>query len=467
MLANIGFVYFIGIGGIGMSNLARWFKANGYEVAGYDRTATPLTAALQAEGMDIHFEDDVALIPTAFLENPKATLVVYTPAIPNEHRELNYLKANGFDCRKRAYVLGLIANAMRCLAVAGTHGKTSTSSTLAHLIRQSGADCAAFLGGIAQNYQTNFLLNRGEAAKAWAVVEADEYDRSFLHLQPQAAIITSTDADHLDIYGESSRLLESFIEFAHNIDKKGFLLLHETVKIDASALGDIEIWRYGAEAANTADVWATNIRVINGRTVFDWVVRGQTILQDAALAVPGMHSLNNALAALTLAWKVASIAPECLRGALASYKGVKRRFEICIESDILTYVDDYAHHPTEIDAFIAAMRMCYPNRHLTVVFQPHLFSRTRDFAAGFSESLSRADRLILLPIYPARELPMEGVSSELIFRHATVQDKYLITEQELMPLLQQLDIDLLATVGAGDIDRFVPQIIETFTLKIV
>jgi UDP-N-acetylmuramate--alanine ligase len=261
--------------------------------------------------------------------------------------------------------------------------------------------------------------------------------------------------------------LESFTDFARNIHKKGFLLLHETAKIDASAFSDIEIWRYGAEAANAFDVGAANIRIINSCTVFDWVVRGKTILQDAVLAVPGMHSLNNALAALTLAWKVADIAPECLREALASYKGVKRRFEICIESDELVYVDDYAHHPTEIDAFIAAMRMRYPNRHLTVVFQPHLFSRTRDFAAGFSESLSRADRLILLPIYPARELPIQGVSSEMIFRYATVQDKHLITEQELMPLLEQLEIDLLATVGAGNIDRFVPQIIETFTHKTV
>lgn len=467
MLSNIRFVYLIGIGGIGMSNLARWFKANGYEVAGYDRTATPLTAALQAEGMDIHFEDDVALIPATFLENPKATLVVYTPAIPKEHQELNYLIANGFDCYKRAFVLGLIVNAMRCLAVAGTHGKTSTSSILAHLIRHSGKDCAAFLGGITQNYQTNFLLNRGEAAQAWAVVEADEYDRSFLHLQPQAAIITSTDADHLDIYGEGSQLLESFAAFGNKVCAGGLLLLHESAQLSASEFAGREVWRYGTGAATTVDVWAANIRIINGCTVFDWVVRGKTILQDAVLAVPGMHSLNNALAALTLAWKVADIAPECLREALASYKGVKRRFEICIESDELVYVDDYAHHPTEIDAFIAAMRMRYPNRHLTVVFQPHLFSRTRDFAAGFSESLSRADRLILLPIYPARELPIEGVSSEMIFCYATVQDKHLITEQELMPLLEQLEIDLLATVGAGNIDRFVPQIIKTFTHKTV
>lgn len=465
MLANIRFVYFIGIGGIGMSNLARWCKANGYEVAGYDRTATPLTAALQAEGMNIHFQDDIALIPAAFLENPKATLVVYTPAVPKDHRELNYLITNGFDCRKRAAVLGLIANAMRCLAVAGTHGKTSTSSTLAHLIHHSGTDCAAFLGGITQNYQTNFLLNRGEAAQVWAVVEADEYDRSFLHLQPQAAIITSTDADHLDIYGEGSRLLESFKAFGQQV--QSFLLLHDSAQVSASDFAGAEVWRYGAQPAAQVDVWAENIRVVNGRTIFDWVVRGAIILKDMVLAVPGMHSLNNALAALTLAWKVADIAPERLREALASYKGVKRRFEICIESDALVYVDDYAHHPTEIDAFIAAMRMRYPNRHLTVVFQPHLFSRTRDFAAGFSESLSHADRLILLPIYPARELPMEGVTSELIFRHATVQDKYLITEQELMPLLGQLEIDLLATVGAGDIDRFVPQITETFTLKTV
>ncbi|MCS7019869.1 MAG: UDP-N-acetylmuramate--L-alanine ligase [Bernardetiaceae bacterium] len=464
-MANIRFVYFIGIGGIGMSNLARWCKANGYEVAGYDRTATPLTAALQAEGMDIHFADDVALIPAPFLENPKATLVVYTPAVPKDHRELNYLIANGFDCRKRAAVLGLIANAMRCLAVAGTHGKTSTSSTLAHLIYHSGTDCAAFLGGITQNYQTNFLLNRGEAAQAWAVVEADEYDRSFLHLQPLAAVITSTDADHLDIYGKADRLLESFTDFGKQV--KSFLLLHESAQVREADLANAEVWRYDAQTAAGLDVWAENIRVANGRTVFDWVVRGKTILKDAVLAVPGMHSLNNALAALTLAWKVAGIAPESLREALASYKGVKRRFEICIETDELVYVDDYAHHPTEIDAFIAAMRMRYPNRHLTVVFQPHLFSRTRDFAAGFSESLSRADRLILLPIYPARELPMEGVTSELIFRHATVQDKHLITEQELLPMLRQLNIDLLATVGAGDIDRFVPQITETFTLKTV
>jgi UDP-N-acetylmuramate--alanine ligase len=465
VLANVRFVYFVGIGGIGMSNLARWCKANGYEVAGYDRTATPLTAALQAEGMDIHFTDDVALIPAPFLENPQATLVVYTPAIPKDHRDLNYLIANGFDCRKRAAVLGLIANAMRCLAVAGTHGKTSTSSTLAHLIHHSGADCAAFLGGITQNYQTNFLLNSGEAAQAWAVVEADEYDRSFLHLQPQAAVITSTDADHLDIYGEADRLLESFTDFGKQV--KSFLLLHRLAQVREADFAGAEVWRYDAQAAAGLDVWAENIRLLNGRTVFDWVVRGETMLKDAVLAVPGMHSLSNALAALTLAWKVAGIAPESLREALATYKGVKRRFEICIETDELVYVDDYAHHPTEIDAFIAAMRMRYPNRHLTVVFQPHLFSRTRDFAAGFSESLSRADRLILLPIYPARELPIAGVTSELIFRHATVQDKHLITEQELLPMLRQLDIDLLATVGAGDIDRFVPQITETFTLKTV
>ncbi|MCS6969247.1 MAG: UDP-N-acetylmuramate--L-alanine ligase [Cytophagales bacterium] len=466
MLDNIRFVYFIGIGGIGMSALARWCRINGYQVAGYDRTATPLTDALQSEGIPIHFEDNIHLIPADFLASPKKTLVVYTPAIPKEHQELQYLQAAGFNCQKRAAVLGWIANQMRCLAIAGTHGKTSTSATLAHLLHYNQEDCAAFLGGIAQNYQTNFLPNRGTPACAWAVVEADEYDRSFLHLLPRAAVITSTDADHLDIYGQSEHLLKSYAEFGNKVCQGGWLFLHHSTQLSKNDFEGRNTWRYAVHQEKEVDVWAENIRLQKNAILFDWMVQGRALLKEVILPVPGLHSLSNALAAITIAWKVVQVSPEKLKEALATYKGVKRRFEIVLESDWLVYVDDYAHHPTEIEAFIAAMRLRYPRRHLTVIFQPHLFSRTRDFAEGFAKSLSQADRLILLPIYPAREKPIDGVDSELIFRHVSLKDKYLVSEVELLPLLEQLPIDLLATVGAGDIDRFVPQIANMFTCKI-
>ncbi|MFC5410798.1 UDP-N-acetylmuramate--L-alanine ligase [Larkinella bovis] len=454
---NIRYVYFLGIGGIGMSALARWFLVNGYEVAGYDRTSTALTDALQQEGMSIHFEEDIEQIPVHFRENRAETLVIYTPAVPKTHREYVYLTEHGFTLQKRSQVLGLLAGRMTTVAIAGTHGKTTTSSMVAHILRSSGVNCAAFLGGITQNYGTNFLLNEptDDLSKVICVVEADEFDRSFLTLFPEVAIVTSTDADHLDIYGSHDSVLDSFRAFVGQIKPGGTLFMKRGLALAAST--PATVYEYSlAEGA----YYARNLRIENARFVFD-IVYPEGVIEKVALQVPGFHNVENAVAAAAAALQV-GVTPEAIGEALANYKGVKRRFEYILQSKNVIFIDDYAHHPAEVSAFLSSLKALYPERKVTAIFQPHLFSRTRDFAAEFAQSLSLADRVILLDIYPARELPIEGVSADLIFQQIQAEEKIQCSKAELPGILQRNPPELVATIGAGDIDQMIPALRELF-----
>ncbi|WP_421827945.1 UDP-N-acetylmuramate--L-alanine ligase [Larkinella sp.] len=454
---NIRYVYFLGIGGIGMSALARWFLVNGYEVAGYDRTATALTNALQQEGMAIHFEEDVEQIPAHFRENRDETLVIYTPAVPKTHQEYIYLTEHGFTLQKRSQVLGLLAGRMTTVAIAGTHGKTTTSSMVAHILKDSGVNCAAFLGGITQNYGTNFLLNEptDDLSKVICVVEADEFDRSFLTLFPQVAIVTSTDADHLDIYGDHNAVLDSFSAFVSQIKPDGTLFMKRGL-----ALADrtpATVYEY---ALDEGSFYSKNLRIENACFVFD-IVYPQGVIENIALQMPGFHNVENAVAAAAAALQV-GVKPEQIRQALGNYKGVKRRFEYILKSKNVIFIDDYAHHPAEVFAFLSSLKALYPERKVTAIFQPHLFSRTRDFADAFAKSLSLADRVILLDIYPARELPIEGVSADLIFKSILSENKVQCTKADLPDLLRNEPPELVATIGAGDIDQMIPVLRNLF-----
>ncbi|MEZ0485658.1 UDP-N-acetylmuramate--L-alanine ligase [Fibrella aquatica] len=436
-----------------MSALARWFLVNGYNVAGYDRTVTPLTNALMAEGMAIHFEEDVAQIPADFRANPAETLVVYTPAVPVSHAEYIYLTANGFTLQKRSQVLGLLAGRMTTIGVAGTHGKTTTSSMVAHLLRQAGVNCAAFLGGITQNYGTNFLLNEpaDDLSSVICVVEADEFDRSFLTLFPQYAIVTSTDADHLDIYGDHNSVLDSFAAYVSQIKPNGVLFQRQGLALADKTTAEVRTYSLNEGADQAPAYHATNLRIEKARFVFDLTYPGGSIT-DIRMVIPGFHNVENAVAAGAVALEV-GVSPEAVREGLTTYRGVKRRFEYILDTDEMVFIDDYAHHPAEVQAFLSSVKALYPDRELTVIFQPHLFSRTRDFAEGFAESLSLADHLILLDIYPARELPIEGVTSDLILQGVTSQSKQISTKEALPGVLREIKPNLLVTVGAGDIDQ--------------
>lgn len=438
-----------------MSALARWFLVNGYRVAGYDRTATTLTDALAAEGMAIHFEEDVTQIPAEFRANPAETLVVYTPAVPKTHTEYVYLTENGFTLQKRSQVLGWLAGRMTTVGVAGTHGKTTTSSMVAHLLRHAGVNCAAFLGGITQNYGTNFLLNEpaDDLSSVICVVEADEFDRSFLTLFPQYAIVTSTDADHLDIYGDHASVLSSFAAYVSQIKPGGVLFMHDGLALASKTPAEVRTY-----ALHTGQYHAANLRIDKARFVFDLVYPGGTIT-DVRMMIPGFHNVENATAAAAVALQ-AGVSPEAVREGLNTYKGVRRRFEYALDTDELVLIDDYAHHPAEVRAFLSSVKALYPDRELTVVFQPHLFSRTRDFAEAFAESLSLADNVVLLDIYPARELPIQGVTSDSILRHVTSKSKQISTKTDLVAVLREMNSSLIVTVGAGDIDQIVPMIRE-------
>lgn len=439
-LDHIKRVYFVGIGGIGMSGIARYFHKRGLIVCGYDRTETALTASLMNEGIGIVFNDDPAYVPLAFQENDEQTLVVYTPAIPKDAAILNYFKENGFELKKRSEVLGIISKGMFCIAVAGTHGKTTTSSMVAHILKDSGNDCSAFLGGIASNYNSNVLFGTNQVM----VVEADEYDRSFLTLHPDIAIVTSMDADHLDIYGDSSHLTASFQLFAAQL-KKGGQLIHK------SGLDLEDGTTYAVESP--AAIRAENVRIINGDFVFDFISKDIQI-PTICLPLPGLHNVENGLAAIQAAL-ILHIPAEKIKTALANFKGVKRRFEYIVKSDNKVYIDDYAHHPEELKACITAVKTLYPDRKLTTVFQPHLYSRTRDFADGFAEVLSMSDELWMLDIYPARELPIEGVTSEMILSKMKMKNHQLLSKQDVLDRVKNEHPELLLTVGAGDIDTLV------------
>lgn len=436
-------VYFLGIGGIGMSAIARWCKANGKDVAGYDRTATTLTRRLEEEGIAVTYEDSISAIPKAFTAN---TLVVVTPAVPQDAAQLQYFRQSGLTMLKRSEVLGLITEDYLTVAVAGTHGKTTTSTMIAHLLHHAGEECTAFLGGISTNLNSNFLLAENDLEQI-VVVEADEYDRSFLRLHPDIAVITSVEADHLDIYGEANALTESFIEFAQKIPEEGSLIVQQKVA---------PLFSYDfSYSTSEGDYIITDVRKEEGVVLFDTKTPGGMI-RDIQLHQPGIHNLENALAAIAVAQQL-DVPKKKIKEAFATYLGVKRRFEYIIKTDDFVYIDDYAHHPTEIEMFLRSVKELYPGRKVTAVFQPHLYSRTRDFAEGFSESLSIADEVILLDIYPAREKPIEGVSSEMLLKGITTE-KVLSTKETLLDDLKSRQLDVLVTVGAGDIDTLVSQI---------
>jgi len=444
--------YFLGIGGIGMSAIARYFNVRGFQVAGYDRTETKLTADLQSEGIFITFEDAESNIPDQFL-NQGNTLVVVTPAIPADHPQLVYFQNNKFAIKKRAEVLGDITRQSKGICIAGTHGKTTTSTIAAHLLYQSRISCNAFLGGISNNYNTNLLLSKESSL---VVIEADGYDRSFHHLSPYMAVITSTDADHLDVYENKEAFCESFEHFTSLIRPGGALVMRKGIAITPRLQKGVKLFTYSMDEGG--DFHAENIRCKNGNILFDFVTPTDRI-SDVRLGVPVMINVENSVAAMAMAW-LNGVTSEELRVGISSYSGIYRRFNIVYKNEKVVYMDDYAHHPSELAASIRSIRTLFPERKITGIFQPHLYSRTRDFAPDFARSLSQLDELILLDIYPAREQPIPGVTSELIFRDVTLRDKTLCTKQELLHLLKQKDVDVLVTFGAGDIDKLVPQIRE-------
>ncbi len=439
-------VYFIGIGGIGMSALARYFKMKNLKVAGYDKTQSPLTDQLQLEGIEIHFEDLVNLIPAPF-SNPDETLVVYTPAIPVSLGEYQFFTNNGFEILKRAAVLGLITHSSKGLGVAGTHGKTTTSILLTHILTESHLKCNAFLGGISSNFNTNFVAS---TTSEYTVIEADEFDRSFLQLNPFASIITSTDADHLDIYGNVETFQKGFQDYANQIDPDGFLILRQGINLQSPA----KIQTYAIE--ENADFRGQNLRTLDGHFYMDLIHKKYT-WNEIELGLPGIHNAENALACIALCLNLGLSEAE-IRHGLASFKGVKRRFEFHIRTEDLVYIDDYAHHPTEIKALVSSVRLLYPNQKITGIFQPHLFSRTRDFMENFARELSQVDELILMPIYPAREEAIPGITSDALLEMCDLQDKKVLTPNEVTDYIAKQETGIFLTIGAGDIDRIVPVI---------
>ncbi|MBR2298093.1 MAG: UDP-N-acetylmuramate--L-alanine ligase [Bacteroidales bacterium] len=444
-------VYFIGIGGIGMSAIARYFKHAGCNVSGYDRTPTKLTAALEAEGIRIHYEERPDLIPTEIDE----TLVIYTPAIPAQMKELVMVFEKGYRVVKRSRALGEIASSQKCLAISGTHGKTTTSTLLAHILNHSGEGCNAFLGGISKNYHTNLLLSKNPVL----VAEADEFDRSFLQLFPDIAAITSCDADHLDIYSDHDHVKGAFREFASQV--KEALVVRKGVDVEFETKARIYTYSYDEQA----DFYASEIKVDECGYFHFTLHYPMGEIEDCTVGIPGWINVENGIAAAAVAL-LHGTSPQMVKSALATFSGVERRFDIHLNTHKCSYIDDYAHHPKEISAAISSIRNIFPGRRLCAIFQPHLFTRTRDFYREFAESLSALDELILLPIYPARELPIEGVSSEMILELVTIPDKKIVSKEELMKELESRDIDILITLGAGDINTFIEPITELLNKRI-
>ena len=435
-------IYFIGIGGIGMSAIARYYNRKGFKVSGYDKTPSPLTAALEAEGIDVHYEDNTDFVP----KDVEETLVVYTPAIPKDMGELVYVQEKGYRVLKRSRMLGEITRGQRCMAVAGTHGKTTTSTLVSHIFMSSGEGCSAFLGGISKNYDSNLLISQNDVV----VAEADEFDRSFLQLFPEISVITSMDADHLDIYGDEAHIREAFKAFASQVNgtviaKYGLDITSDDTK------ADIRTYSFGNP---DADFYAEPLE--DGH--FNLHYPGG-VIEDCVVGIPGWVNIENATGAAAIGLTY-GLDPQKIKEALASFSGVKRRFDLQVRKPRCVYIDDYAHHPEEISAALSSIRNSYPDMKLTAVFQPHLYTRTRDFASEFAQALSKADKLILLDIYPAREEPIPGVSSEIIFNDVTCPEKVLLKRAELMDYLKKEDVQLLVTLGAGDIDRFVGEIAQ-------
>lgn len=452
-LNKIHKVYFLGIGGIGMSALARYFNAMGKSVSGYDKTPTRLTDELIAEGIKIHFEDDVNLIKSEFPNPQSEILIVYTPAIPNEHKELNYFKEAGFIIKKRAEVLGMITETSYTIGVAGTHGKTTTSSLIAHILKTADLDPSAFLGGITQNYGTNLLLSESlklstTNSDLLTVVEADEYDRSFLTLHPEIAVITSVDADHLDIYGDAKYMEESYSLFASQVKSK--LILKKSI-VNNIATGKQAITYSVSDT--TANYFAQNIKIENAAYQYE-VVTPTGVFKNITLGLPGLHNVENSIAAIAVACLM-NISELEIREALKTFRGVKRRFDYQIKTDQLIFIDDYAHHPEELKACINSAKEMYPGKKITGIFQPHLFTRTRDFSDDFAKSLDLLDECILMEIYPARELPIEGVNSKMLLDKMKSKNKSICQKNNLVQEVSKRKLEVLLTLGAGDIDTFV------------
>lgn len=447
-------VYFIGIGGIGMSALARYFKHIGKYVAGYDKTETQITSNLKNEGIFVHFSENLNELPGDFIINQEDTLTIYTPAIPKNHEGLSYLVKNNFKLYKRAEILGLITNNYKTIAVAGTHGKTSISTTTAYLFNNSAIQCLAFLGGISKNHQSNLVLPQIKDTEPVAVVEADEFDRSFLHLSPSIALITAIDADHLDIYENKENIVNSFNQFVKKIKPKGTIIYKKGLTLLPENLPE-RCYTYAL--SEEADFYAKNLLVNNkGRYSFD-LITPTGVIKDLESGVPGKINAENSVAAASLA-HIAGLEDEIIRINLKAFKGVNRRFDFQINTEKLVYVDDYAHHPEELKAFIGSIKELFPTKKITGIFQPHLFSRTKDFADEFAEALDKLDELILLDIYPARELPIEGVSSELIFNKISIKNKQFSSLDNLIDTLSGKEIEVLLTMGAGNIDKKVMEI---------
>lgn len=433
-------IYFIGIGGIGMSAIARYYHRKGFKVSGYDKTPSPLTAALEEEGIEVHYEDNTDFIP----KDVESTLVVYTPAIPKDMGELVYVQEKGYRVIKRSRTLGEITRGQRCMAVAGTHGKTTTSTLVSHIFTDTGEGCSAFLGGISKNYDSNLLIDQNDVV----VVEADEFDRSFLQLYPEISVITSMDADHLDIYGDEAHIREAFKAYASQVS--GTVIVKHGLDITpADTKAEIRTYSFGNPEA---DFYAEALE--DGH--FNLHYPGG-VVEDCVVGIPGWVNIENATGAAAIGLTY-GLDPQKIRKALASFSGVKRRFDLQVKKPGCVYIDDYAHHPEEISAALSSIRNSYPDMKMTAIFQPHLYTRTRDFAPEFAEALSKADKLILLDIYPARELPIPGVTSEIIFKDVTCPEKVLLQRNELMDYLQNEELELVVTIGAGDIDRFVGEI---------
>ena len=444
--------YFIGAGGIGMAALERYFLSRGARVAGYDRTPSDLTAALQAEGVDIVFDENPELIPD-WCRDPEQTLVVYTPAVPSTHAGMCWFRDHGFEVVKRARVLGLVTEGSKALCFSGTHGKTTTSSMAAHILQVSGIGSNAFLGGVLRNYDSNFLLSD---TSPYSVIEADEFDRSFHHLRPWVAVVTSTDPDHLDIYGTEEAYLESVAHFTELVRPGGALIVHTGLKLKPRPQEGVRVYSYGR---SDGDFHAANVRKGDGQIVFDLVTPWETIA-DVSLGVPVDINIENGIAAMA-ACRLIDVPADAMRQAMASFLGAKRRFEFWLKEPGAhgkVMIDDYAHHPDELRASIASVRDLYPGRKLTVIFQPHIYTRTRDFADQIADALSQADELLLLPIYPAREAPIPGVTSEMILEKVKCSEKHVYSKENLINSLEMLNFEVLLTVGAGDISNLLPDV---------
>jgi len=452
-IQNIKNVYFLGIGGIGMSALARYFKFIGRNVAGYDRTESPLTEALSSEGIDVHYEDDIKYIPKNW--NPANTIAIYTPALPDDHEELAWFRNQPIGLFKRAKVLGMICNEKSGIAVSGTHGKTTTSTIVANILNKTEKGCGAFLGGISKNFSSNLLLPKSDSP--WIVAEADEFDRSFLNLNPQLALVTSIDADHLDIYGDKKQIVESFEKFISQIKEDGKLVIKKGVDLNLTKT-KAQVYTYSLN--QEADFKAVNLKLNSETGFYQFDLKTpEGIISNCRMNYPGLVNVENTVGASALAWLAGASANEILAG-IEDYQGVARRFDIRYKSDNKIYIDDYAHHPEELKAFITSVRALYPEKKITGIFQPHLYSRTKDFSTEFAASLDLLDKAILIPLYPAREKPVPGVSSEIIFNQMKLEEKVLAEKTEALEILKNDSNPIFLTMGAGDIDRMVKDIVK-------